>query len=74
VVNGWIGAERWPLTRLRVHGQFERVDPALVRNVVLPHATRRLLRGAPAGTRRRDRKLPWVERAEYASAGPTCSK
>ena len=28
VVNGWIGADRWPLTKLRVHGQFERVDPA----------------------------------------------
>src|SRR5690606_488497 len=26
VVNGWIGADRWPLTRLRVHGEFERVD------------------------------------------------
>jgi len=21
VVNGWVGAERWPLAKLRVHGE-----------------------------------------------------
>ena len=47
VVNGWIGADRWPLTKLRVHGQFERVDPAQLQAVVLPYA--KLLCGAPAG-------------------------
>ena len=26
VLEGWIGAERWPLRTLRVHGTFDRVD------------------------------------------------
>ena len=25
VLNGWVGAERWPLAKLRVHGEFKRV-------------------------------------------------
>ena len=28
VVNGWIGAERWPLSKLRVQGELARVQPA----------------------------------------------
>ena len=40
VVNGWIGAERWPLTRLRVQGELTRVDPAQLQATVLPYAKR----------------------------------
>ena len=32
VLNGWVGAERWPLSRLRVTGQFERVHHQLRRH------------------------------------------
>ncbi|HLM53140.1 MAG TPA: cell division protein FtsQ/DivIB [Pseudoxanthomonas sp.] len=70
VVNGWIGAERWPLTRLRVHGQFERVDPALVRGVVLPHAARGFFAVRLQDAQDAIEKLPWVERAEVRKRWP----
>ena len=35
VVNGWIGAERWPLRTLRVSGEMQRVDPQQLRQVGL---------------------------------------
>ncbi len=44
VVNGWVGAERWPLAKLRVHGEFKRVPAEQLQQVLLPCA-RRLLRG-----------------------------
>src|SRR5690606_18047775 len=38
LVNGWIGAERWPLRTLRVTDGLERVGTARLREVVAPHA------------------------------------
>lgn len=38
VLNGWVGAERWPLARLRVSGDFKRVPAEELRAVVLPYA------------------------------------
>ena len=35
VVNGWIGAERWPLSKLRVQGELARVQPAQLQAAVL---------------------------------------
>ena len=69
-VNGWIGAERWPLTKLRVHGEFERVDPAVLRAVVLPHATRGFFAVRLQDARQAVEKLPWVERAEVRKRWP----
>ena len=57
VVNGWIGADRWPLTKLRVHGQFERVDSAQLQAVVLPYFS---FLGALGGGRGHSfAQLPW---------------
>ncbi|MDD0945837.1 cell division protein FtsQ/DivIB, partial [Xylella fastidiosa subsp. multiplex] len=36
VLNGWVGAERWPLAKLRVSGDFKRVSAEELRAVVLP--------------------------------------
>src|SRR5690606_8609803 len=38
VLEGWIGADRWPLRTLRVAGTLERVDEQQLRAAVLPHA------------------------------------
>ena len=34
VVNGWVGAERWPLAKLRVHGEFKRVPAEQLQQVL----------------------------------------
>ena len=71
VLNGWIGAERWPLRTLRVTGEFQRVDDALLRATRAAVRAARLLRGATS-TRAQDAvaKLPWVERAEVRKRWP----
>ena len=69
-VNGWIGADRWPLSKLRVHGEFARVDAALLRAVVLPHAQRGFFAVRLQDAQDAIEKLPWVERAEVRKRWP----
>ena len=64
VVNGWIGAERWPLSTLRVQGELARVQPAQLQAAVLPHARRGFFAVRLEDAKRAFEQLPWVERAE----------
>ncbi len=70
VINGWIGAERWPLRTLRVVGDLQRVDDRALRAAILPHTERGFfavrLRDAQAAVA----GLPWVERAEVRKQWP----
>lgn len=70
VVNGWIGTERWPLTRLRVHGEFKRVDAAQLRQAVLPHAQRGFFAVRLQEAQDAVERLPWVEHAEVRKRWP----
>lgn len=70
VVNGWVGAERWPLRTLRVEGQMQRIDEAALRAAVLPHARRGFFAVDLDGVRTAVAALPWVEHAEVRKHWP----
>ena len=70
LVNGWIGAERWPLKTLRLQGHVERVDPAAVRAALLPYARQGFFAVRLADAQAAVAALPWVERAEVHKRWP----
>lgn len=70
VVEGWIGAERWPLRTLRVVGDLERVDADRLRATVLPLAGRGYFAVRPDRIQRAVAKLPWVEQVEVRKQWP----
>lgn len=70
VVNGWIGAERWPLRTLRVNDDLQRVDAQKLREAVLPHAQRGFFAVRLADAQRAVSMLPWVEHAEVRKRWP----
>ncbi|WP_394003885.1 cell division protein FtsQ/DivIB [Luteimonas sp. WGS1318] len=70
VLNGWIGADRWPLRVLRINDGLEQVDVARVREAVLPHAQRGFF-AIDLGQAQRDvARLPWVAGTEVRKRWP----
>ncbi|KAB8313836.1 cell division protein FtsQ/DivIB [Tolypothrix campylonemoides VB511288] len=70
VLNGWIGADQWPLTKLRVTAPFERVDEAQLRAALLPHAKRGFFAIRIERAQADVARLPWVARAEVRKRWP----
>ncbi|MGJ4804858.1 cell division protein FtsQ/DivIB [Luteimonas sp. SDU82] len=70
VLNGWIGAERWPLRTLRVNDGLERVDAARLRETLLPYATSGFFAVKLDHARAAIAQLPWVEHAEVRKRWP----
>lgn len=70
VLNGWVGAGHWPLTRLRATGEFERVDTALLRKTLLPYAQRGFFAVRLEDAQAAVARLPWVETAEVRKRWP----
>lgn len=70
LVNGWIGADRWPLRTLRIIGDLERVDQQQVRTTVLPYAQRGYFAVPLAAAQEAVARLPWVERAQVHKRWP----
>lgn len=70
VLNGWVGAERWPLSRLRVTGQFERVQAEQLRAAVAPYASRGFFAADLDAAQHAVEKLPWVEHARVRKQWP----
>ena len=70
VLNGWVGAERWPLSRLRVTGQFERVQAEQLREAVAPFAAGGFFAVDLEAAQRAVQALPWVEHAQVRKQWP----
>ena len=70
VVQGWIGAERWPLRTLRINDNLQQVDPDVVREAVLPYARQGFFAVRLDEARAAVARLPWVEQAEVSKRWP----
>ena len=70
VLNGWIGSDQWPLTRLRVTGEFVQVDEGRLRETVLPYAQRGFFAVQLEDAQAAVARLPWVETAEVRKRWP----
>ncbi|WP_434212994.1 cell division protein FtsQ/DivIB [[Pseudomonas] boreopolis] len=70
VLNGWVGAERWPLSRLRVTGDFKRISPEQLRAVVLPYAKSGFFAVKLQDAQDAIERLPWVESAQVRKSWP----
>ena len=70
VLEGWIGTDRWPLRTLRVHGAFDRVDEAKLRETLLPFAQSGFFAVELRDAQDAVARLPWVEQAEVRKRWP----
>jgi len=70
VLSGWVGAERWPLSRLRVTGDFKRVPAEQLRAVVLPYARSGFFAVKLQDAQDAIERLPWVESAQVRKQWP----
>lgn len=70
VVEGWWGAQHWPLRTLRVQGQLHRVDRAQLQAAVLPHAQRGFFAVDLGEVQQAVNQVPWVEHAQVRKHWP----
>lgn len=70
VLNGWVGAERWPLAKLRVHGEFKRVPAEELQKALLPYARSGFFAVKLQDAQRAVERLPWVESAQVRKQWP----
>ena len=70
VVNGWIGTERFPLTKLRVASDAKHVDDAELQKVLAPFAKQGFFAVRLDDAQVALAKLPWVEEAEVSKKWP----
>ncbi len=70
VLNGWVAAERWPLAKLRVHGEFKRVPAEQLQQVILPYAQAGFFAVKLQDAQDAIEQLPWVESAQVRKQWP----
>lgn len=70
VLGGWVGAERWPLTRLRMHGTMAQVSAEQVQQMLLPHARAGYFAVDLQAAQDELETLPWVRTAKVHKQWP----
>lgn len=70
VLNGWVGAGHWPLTKLRATAPFDRVDDGQLRRTLMPYARQGFFAVRLDDAQAAVAKLPWVEHAEVRKRWP----
>jgi len=70
VLNGWFASDRWPVTKLDVHAEFNHVSAEQIRASVAPHLGEGFFAVNLADVRAAVAKLPWVEHAEARKRWP----
>lgn len=70
VVNGWVGAERFPLDKLRVTSEFRHVDGAELQKALAPYARQGFFAVRLADAQSAVETLPWVDQAEVSKKWP----
>jgi cell division protein FtsQ len=70
VLNGWLAADQWPIKRLLVTAEYQRVDGDQVRAAVQPQIGRGYFAVDLARVRETVAALPWVERVEVRKRWP----
>lgn len=70
VIQGWVGAERWPLRTVSVNGGLQRVSDAQIVAAVYPHARSGFFAVQLDDAQAAVARLPWVEHAEVRKQWP----
>lgn len=70
VLNGWIAVERWPLTRLQVKAEFQRVSAEQVQSAVRPHVGSGFFAVDLAAVHASLVDLPWVQEVSVRKVWP----
>jgi cell division protein FtsQ len=70
VLNGWFASERWPIERMRLNAEFQRVDEDAVRTAVAPHLAAGFFAADIDRVREAVSALPWVESVEVRKHWP----
>ena len=70
ILNGWLAGDRWPIERLRLTAEYQRVNGEQVRTAVASQLGRGFFAVDLAEVQKAVAALPWVERVEVRKRWP----